>query len=110
MIIVLSLFPSDDLPDQNWDWFPHVDKVVHFIMYAVLTFLILAKNHIFFSKYQEIKVLTITFLYVFLMGFFIEIMQNSFLIGRNFDIFDVVANTTGALVVVVLYKTYHHLN
>lgn len=64
----------------------------------------------FFGKYRQISVLGFSFLYVFLMGFFVEILQNSFLIGRNFDIFDVVANTAGAVMVIAGFRIYHHLN
>lgn len=110
IILILSLMPSDGIPDSKWWQFPHIDKVVHFIMYAILTFLILQKNHIMFGKFKQINVLALTFFYVFFMGFFIEILQNSFLIGRNFDIFDVVANTAGLVSALITYRIYHHLN
>jgi VanZ family protein len=110
IILILSLMPSDGIPGSKWWQFPHIDKVVHFIMYAILTILILQKNHILFGKFKQINVLGVTFFYVFFMGFFIEILQNSFLIGRNFDIFDVVANTIASVSVLLSFRIYHHLN
>jgi VanZ family protein len=110
IILILSLMPSDGIPGSKWWQFPHIDKVVHFIMYALLTILILQKNHILFGKFKQINVLGVTFFYVFFMGFFIEILQNSFLIGRNFDIFDVVANTIASVSVLLSFRIYHHLN
>jgi VanZ family protein len=109
LILILSLIPTDGLSEANWIEIPHFDKIVHFLMYAILTILILQKNHIFFGKYRQINVLAVSFTYVFLMGFFIEILQNSFFIGRNFDIFDVLANTTGAVAALAGFRIYHHL-
>jgi VanZ family protein len=110
VILLASLMPADTVPAGNWALIPHMDKIIHFIMYAVLTFFILQKNHIFFGKYRLINVLGLTFLYVSCMGFFIEILQNSFLIGRNFDIFDVLANTTGSLLVILGFRIFQRLN
>jgi VanZ family protein len=109
LILLASLMPTDGLSDSRWMEFPYLDKIVHFLMYAILTMLILRENHVFKGKYRQINVLTISFAYVFLMGFFIEILQNSFFIGRNFDIFDVLANVTGALVALAGFRIYHHL-
>ena len=102
--------PQDSIDGSRLVEIPHFDKVIHFIMYAVLTILILSKNHVLFGKYRQINVLAFSFFYAFFMGFFIEILQNSFLIGRNFDIFDVVANTAGAVFSIVCFRIYNHLN
>lgn len=102
--------PTDGIKEENWIQFPHMDKVVHLLMYGILTFLILRKNHVLFGKSREINVLAFSFLYAFFMGFFIEILQNSFFIGRNFDIFDVIANSIGSILAIFGFRIYNHLN
>lgn len=109
VVVILSLVPSSDLPDLELDLIPHADKIVHFVMYVLLTFLYLQQNQKEGTGKSKIMWLILTVLYAFFTGFFLELIQNSFLIGRNFDIFDVLANTAGILVAVVFYKMFHHL-
>ena len=107
-VIVASLMPKNDIPDLNLILIPHLDKVIHFIMYAVLTVLILQKNRIFFDKKIQNRSLLFTVLYSCFTGFFLEIMQNSFIIGRFFDIFDILANITGTIFAVLFFKVINH--
>jgi len=108
IVILLSLIPTSGIPDTKIDWIPHMDKVIHFIMYGVLTFLILCENQKRFLGKTKTIALIFTMLYAFFLGFFLEIIQNSFLIGRNFDIFDVLANTAGILSAIVFCKIFNH--
>lgn len=107
-VIIISLIPSKQIPETKIGLIPHFDKVIHFIMYAVLTFFILWENKR--AKKESTKTILLIFimLYGIFLGFFLEILQNSFLIGRNFDIFDVIANTLGVLTIVVFYKMFNH--
>jgi VanZ family protein len=107
-IIVLSTMPPDDIPETKLSLIPHFDKVVHFLMYAGLTFLILRKNSVYFKNKNQSIVLFFSILFCFLTGFLLEIIQNSFIIGRIFDIFDVLANTIGIISAVVLTKMFNH--
>ena len=40
IIFILCAMPSDDIPDPHWN-IPHLDKVVHFGMYFVLSILLI---------------------------------------------------------------------
>lgn len=84
LIFTLSLIPSSGQEDL----FPHADKVSHAFGYMVVTFtyceLFERKHHFKF------------FILFSLMGILIEFLQR--LTGyRNFDYFDMAANTLGAL-------------
>ena len=108
LVILVSILPAEEIPGIKFEIIPHFDKVVHFIMYAILTILILQKNHVLFGKIRQTTLLIFTALYAFFLGFFLELIQNCFLIGRIFDIFDVMANTIGILVSIVFFKIFNH--
>lgn len=75
------------------------DKVVHFFFYFVLTLLLLKSfNDKLKYKYLIIIILAISY------GIVIEILQNEFTLTRKADFYDVIANTTGIITVVVLNK------
>lgn len=102
LIAFLSLMRSGNLPTHNWLSAFHVDKIIHIILYTVLSFLTLyalSKNFSFDSKY---------FLYAIiisaLFGMVIEIIQSTMNFGRSFELLDILANITGAFVGASIYK------
>ena len=89
MVTIASLMPSYDVPEVNV--FPNFDKIVHFSMYALFTFLILwAWPEKFKGKKQILP-----FLIVLAYGFFMEAMQRYTNLGRTFDLRDELANCLG---------------
>ncbi len=92
----LSTFPDDDTPDID---IPHFDKVVHFGFYfgaAVLgTFFIRETTH---GKSPMIKTLVFAAFGAILFGILIEVLQYSFTLDRQGDLFDALANSFGAIV------------
>jgi len=92
-IMFLSLFhtgSSVEIPKIK-----HLDKVVHFIMYAVFSFIwaesFLVQNH-FKKRYLQFL---FSFLFAFLYSLLMELLQ-SFTKYRTADIYDAVANFWGA--------------
>ena len=110
LVIVLSVLPAGSFPETGLIRIAHLDKIVHFSMYAVLTFLILRKNPVVFPGTRKIILWSWTFVHVFFTGFFLELFQNYFIIGRVFDIFDVLANTAGSLVALLIFEMFHRVN
>ena len=99
LITVLSLvsFQGIDLTDN-----PVPDKAVHGVFYAIFTVL-----WYLFLKRKKIKYLLLKiFLFSFMYGTIIEVLQGVMPLGRNFDIKDILANATGALTGVILIKIY----
>jgi glycopeptide antibiotics resistance protein len=92
----LSFIPGDQLPDITWDLIS-IDTLVHFGMYTVLAglqFLAFFKPKMNLSRpwlYVLVALAGITF------GFFVELVQGSFIYRRYFDWGDVVANTFGTV-------------
>ena len=106
LITLLSLFSfSDD--EVEGIWIPHLDKIVHAIFHFLLVILgilslkeVLKKN--FRPKSDIIKVLGFSIAY----GILIEALQYYMPYDRAAEVWDVLANLTGALLGVLLIKQY----
>lgn len=100
LIAVLCLVKFTDLPSFGVSG---ADKYVHFTFHFVFTilwgFYLWAKlNEITISKIGRVVILS------FCYGILIEILQETFTKTRHADIFDVLANATGALVALVFFR------
>lgn len=89
LVTVMSLFPSRDIPEVSV--FPYFDKLVHFSMYALFSFLMLWA---FPKKFAGIKQI-FPFLLVVAYGFLMEVLQRYTHLGRTFDLLDELANCLG---------------
>lgn len=96
-IAALSLLPPQDFP--KIPVFEGFDKVVHFMMYFILSLLLswAVKTE---QKYMRLfLIIPVTIGW----GIFMEIMQYEMHLGRSFDFYDILANSTGVGVGVLLY-------
>lgn len=99
----LFSFSSDDIPRFN---IPHLDKAVHFTFYfvaVVLGLMCLRENYK--GRYELIKSVLIIALFMIIFGIIIEVLQYKFTQDRMGDIYDGLANTTGALLGAWAMKT-----
>lgn len=96
-ILVLSVIPSDELPTLDM-WEP--DKIVHVIFYLTLTILSI---HLSRSKGRQglLKSVIIPAFVCILYSICIELIQKA-LPTRSFDIYDVLANTIGSALAMVV--------
>lgn len=85
----------------------YIDKVAHFFMYGILCFLLFfaVRN----GKSLEIKKKIFIIVGTFLYGFCIEMVQYKFFPSRSFEISDIVANLTGVLSAVFIYRFLHSI-
>ncbi len=97
LISYLSLrpFSEDGLPDIE---IPHIDKLAHAIFYAGMV----VSGSLFIRErtngHMEIRsALSIIFLVAFGYGILIEVLQDVLPAQRTADLWDVFANTTGAV-------------
>ena len=104
VILVLCGMPPQDVDKVKFFDLPYMDKIVHFALYFVLAMLVMAvltlNSHLKTSRWTYIITITICLLY----GWLIEVLQRAFFPGRSFEWLDVVADTAGAVVGVLLYK------
>jgi VanZ family protein len=96
LIAILSLIPGGTA-DLNFLGIPHFDKIGHFGMYAIWTFLFVkALQYDTVSSY--LRAMWIAIIIGALTGILLECGQYFMRFGRSFEIWDMVANTAGAFV------------
>lgn len=98
LIIFLTLFPGQEMPDISiWDMFSF-DKFAHIFVFAVLVLLMIvgfSKQYDFtFLKKNPVRY---SLLYAFLLAFFIELAQKTIIAGRGFEFMDLLADSIGIL-------------
>lgn len=95
VIFILSVLPGRDLPNIKIDYF---DKFAHAIVYAFLSFLILRAM----SKPSRNALFLWVFMLPVVYGILIECFQGFFLNERIADVYDMLANAFGSLIVVLI--------
>jgi VanZ family protein len=95
IILVLYLMSGKAIPQFSFSSLFQLDKLVHFTLFFVLSWL-LVKSFTIQTSYPSLKVNTISkaFFLSFIYGFTLEFLQY-FVPDRNFDVLDIVANTAG---------------
>ncbi|MFN8309456.1 MAG: VanZ family protein [Chitinophagales bacterium] len=93
LIGYLSLVPGNRLPHFS---FPHIDKLEHFACYGILTLLLILaqqRSPKFFLKHRHLfKIWLCSAAY----GLLLELLQHWCTTSRQFDLYDVLANSAGA--------------
>jgi len=91
IMIYLLLFPSKDLPKVPT--FPNMDKLIHFTLYFIFTFLSLFASSI--KKGRNIPWIIVL---IFAICVATEFLQKIMPYGRSFDPYDMFANSCGIIV------------
>jgi len=96
-IIFISVIPVNL---SGGETIPFLDKITHFLIYTALSFLAINTLKSNNKKNCYLKVL----LYSFSVGLFVECIQY-FLPYRNFEAFDIFANSLGSLAGIIMRVT-----
>ena len=104
LLHVLLLFPDRDFTERKLIFIPHLDKVVHFGLYFILTgswmiFLNLRGDYIPQKKRNRDFLII---LLAVLDGLLIEFLQMSKWIQRDFDWYDVLFDGIGAVAGIIV--------
>lgn len=92
----ILLGPGNDRA-EDWVAFEGLDKVVHFVVFAILSFSLKAA----FPKMRMIVLYIIIIIY----GIATEVLQGSMNLGRSMEFADFVADLLGAITGYLLFKT-----
>ena len=98
IIVIVSSLPQVDAPELP---FVGMDKLLHFVEYAIFAFLVYRS----FSNIEKLKsgamsaLISILFLIAFAWG---DEYHQKFVAGRSSDVFDTIADIIGALCVIAL--------
>jgi VanZ family protein len=98
IIIILSLMPAEDVPQIVL--FDGVDKLVHFSMYLGFTWLLCWSLHSEYKTFINYIVIILTICW----GILMEVFQLLMHYGRSFEWLDILANTIGAIIGVIIYN------
>jgi VanZ family protein len=101
VIAIISLMPVSDLP--HFTVFPEIDKAVHIGMYLGLSFLACWSFEV---SRDRMKPLYLMLGGVFMYGVLMEILQRTMHNGRNFDFRDMIANLSGAIIGILIYRYF----
>ncbi|MDO5972437.1 VanZ family protein [Flavivirga aquimarina] len=106
-LITVSLIKLSDIPDIGVSF---GDKIFHFLAYFVLTVLWFYTFSYTF-KFKKKKAIVFAVVLSVLFGIIIEVLQDSITIYRALDVYDVVANTLGAVFASILlwFKSSLHV-
>ncbi len=101
LILYLSFYKPSDTPSEPF--FPHQDKLGHFVVYGLLFFL-LAQSFRF--HFQRLKFRSEALFISLFLGLLIEVLQGILTDYRVADWKDAVANTSGVISFFVGYIKY----
>ncbi|WP_439880396.1 VanZ family protein [Pontibacter sp. MBLB2868] len=103
--MLTTLLPSTSMPSLSiWELFSF-DSFAHAFLFMGLTFLMIIglTKQFTYLKLRHYAIRS-SLLISTLFGIFIELMQHFFIYGRQGDIIDVLADTIGCLIGIVMFK------
>jgi VanZ family protein len=102
LITILSLVSFED--NESLDIrIPHFDKIVHFTFYFTASVLgALFARDLYGRRRTKLPVLTVLFFGLLGYGIIIEVLQSTFTSYRSGEILDILANSAGALLGIML--------
>lgn len=100
-MVIITFLCLVSFSEQTFNAPKNTDKLVHFCFYAVLTTLMIkCKLKVENKDYFFIFILAVSY------GIIIEVLQGVLTETRKSDFNDVIANTTGVVVAILLYKYF----
>lgn len=99
-VLILSLMPVSPSMQPRIITFKHLDKLVHVVMYLILSFTMLK----FLTEVKLPHAIWYVLLFCILWGIGMEYIQSTRLINRNFDIADIIANIIGTFAGIIIFK------
>lgn len=102
LILVLSALRVPNITAVNTT---HLDKVAHWGMYGIFTFILLFLPHL--NQKTNFARYTIAAVSAILYGILMEILQNYFFSARSFDILDILANITGVFSAAICFYFFY---
>jgi VanZ family protein len=91
---------------NHFDFFIPIDKLVHFSIHLILVFIWLNVIFIYNNRVINLKRIAITVLSCIVYGIIIEIVQQLFIETRMADFLDIIANSVGTLLGVLIFLKF----
>jgi VanZ family protein len=103
VIILLSIIPGEYVPDKGFFVIPYFDKLMHGIMYLVLTILLIPPFFVFLTKKRACLLSAVLAVFI---GGIIEFFQLYIAKNRCGSMTDFYANIIGILFGVLFYHLF----
>jgi len=109
IILYGSLTSSDHLNPVDFFSFEHMDKFIHFLLYATLSLFFYAslKKH---ADFRSNEIVVINLIIIISYGLLMEVFQYAFTVDRSAEIYDAIANSVGSVFGVFLYPLFNKFN
>ena len=101
LVTFLLCIPGDALPQVDDGGIPNLDKIVHVLLFAGLSFtwyLYVRAKHLLMQKARSFQLSSLFFLSATFFGLLMEFVQRDYIPHRSFDWMDVLADASGALI------------
>ncbi|WP_181161610.1 VanZ family protein [Flavobacterium sp. GSA192] len=100
-ILYLCLIRISELPEIK---ISYIDKYIHAFFYFVFSLLWFYALQFYFKRVSRKKLFVVVVLMAFVFGIAIELFQTFLTTSRSGDVIDVVANTAGSLLAILLIR------
>jgi VanZ family protein len=102
LMCILFFLPGSAIPEERgWMALIRIDKLVHMGLFAIL-FFTWRNAFKFQTKYYSLLLIIACIIF----GFLVEIIQKYWIPARTFDMYDVLADSTGVVVGWIVYEVY----
>lgn len=105
LIFILMAIPGKMLPSEGTTYIPNLDKLVHITLFGGFVYIwssyYAAKKN---KKYNLNKRFTGFLILACLYGVATELMQKYFIPNRDYDIYDIAADATGAIIGYIIVR------
>ena len=102
-ITVAFLYPSVKLPQTS---IPVPDKFIHALIHGVLSFIWLYYSFSADKYHISNRIVFVVLVICFFYGVTIEASQHWFTLSRQFDLFDILANSVGSLIGLLVFSIF----
>jgi VanZ family protein len=99
IVLILICLPGDDVPETPWSAIPDFDKFVHAGLFGGMVFWFsMPFKKTVIGRQQKINFFIKITIATVLWGITTEFIQKFFVPGRQFDLMDWAADSTGAII------------
>lgn len=109
LIFIGSSISGNSLNEIKFINIPGLDKLIHFTWYFVLCLFLLSGIKRKLGVINIFHIVSITILCIGYGGL-LEYLQKTFFVSRSMDIFDFIANSSGAIVGALLFSSLYKIN
>ena len=111
ILVFLILTSPIDISNQTSHWFDNlpIDKLIHIFLFGSLSLSILSYfQYSTNSSLKTIRAKALALIFCILYGIGLEYYQKYFVPSRSFDVIDMLADATGALVALPFFNWVKH--